>query len=60
MNHNTFQLARIAYDAYCTAVGGKAFNGDDLPAFDDVPQRIKDAWIVAATAVADKVREESR
>lgn len=24
-------LAKKLYDAYCEAVGGKAFNGDDLP-----------------------------
>jgi hypothetical protein len=53
------EFARIGYTAYCTAVGGKAFNGDDLPAFDDIPQRIKDAWAVAGTAIADRVREET-
>lgn len=50
------RLARIAYDAYCESVGGKAFNGDDLPPFADVPQRIKDAWIAAVTAVKDADR----
>ena len=24
-------LARVMYDVYCAAVGGKAFNGDPLP-----------------------------
>lgn len=50
------RLARIAYDAYCEAVGGKAFNGDDLPPFDDVPQRIKDAWLAAVNAVSEEIR----
>lgn len=48
-------LARIAYRAYCAAVDFKAFNGDDLPTFDAVPQRIKDAWIAASAAVANEV-----
>jgi hypothetical protein len=55
-NDDVFRLARIGYDAYCTAVGGKAFNGDDLPAFDNVPQRIKDAWLVASTAIKEEIR----
>lgn len=25
------KLAHLLYDEYCTSVGGKAFNGDDLP-----------------------------
>jgi hypothetical protein len=52
------ELAQIGYDAYCAAVGGKAFNGDDLPTFYAVPQYIRDAWIESAAAVADRVREE--
>lgn len=51
-------LAPIGYTAYCIAVGGKAFNEDDLPAFDNIPQRIKDAWVVAGVAIADRVRED--
>lgn len=49
-------LAQVAYDAYCAAVGGKAFNGDDLPPFDAVPERIQRAWVVAVTAVAARLR----
>jgi hypothetical protein len=55
---DTEDLAKLAYDAYCTAVGGKAFNGDSLPQFEGTPQRIQAAWIVAVTAVADRVRED--
>lgn len=50
------RLARIAYDAYCESVGGKAFNGDNLPPFDDVPQRIKNAWLAAVNAVTEAAR----
>lgn len=49
-------LARTAYDAYCVAVGGKAFNGDDLPPFEATPQRIQNAWTVAVIAVRAQVR----
>lgn len=58
MNNEPEALAPIAYNAYCAAVGFKAFNGDDLPEFDAVPQRIKNAWVAAVSAVADRVREE--
>lgn len=54
----TEQLAETAYDAYCQSVGGKAFNGDDLPAFDKIPERIQAAWAVAVTAVAIRLRED--
>lgn len=50
-------LAEVAYDAYCGAVGGKAFNGDDLPSFGAVPEHIQHAWVVAVTAVVDRIRE---
>lgn len=46
-------LAREMYDAYCAAVGGKAFNGDDLPISgeffeDDSKLKQANAWRVAA------------
>lgn len=50
-------LAEVAYDAYCAAVGGKAFNGDDLPPFAAVPEHIQRAWVVAVAAVAGRIRE---
>lgn len=50
-NKKTYELAKMAYDAYSESVGGKAFNGDPLPAFKDVPERIKYAWDKAALAI---------
>ncbi len=50
------QTAGRLYEAYCAAVGGKAFNGDPLPdwatfRFDPSKQKQSDAWItVAVTA----------
>lgn len=42
-------LARGMYDEYCDAVGGKAFNGDDLPKSDEfftdeTKQKQANAW----------------
>lgn len=45
--------AKIAYDAYCAAVGGKAFNGDTLPEFEATPERIQKAWDEAVKAVLE-------
>lgn len=45
--------ARIAYTAYCKAVGFKAFNGDDLPPFDQVPAEIQQAWLKASGVIWD-------
>lgn len=52
------EYARIAYDAYSVAIGGKAFNGDDLPEFERVPEKIRDAWAVAVQAVIDRAVED--
>ena len=46
-------LAESIYEAYCSAVGGKAFNGDGLPDWktfrgDPIKQKQSDAWMVAA------------
>lgn len=46
-------LASELYEAYCIAVGGKAFNGDALPDWktfraDPYKQKQSDAWLVVA------------
>ena len=53
-------LAQIGYDAYSKAVGGKAFNGDPLPDFADIPTKIKDAWLDASISIALEVRQRDR
>jgi hypothetical protein len=48
-------LGRVAYEAYCVAVGGKAFNGDVLPTWEQQGERspkIAEAWGRAGLAVA--------
>lgn len=49
----TEKLAGELYTAYCTAVGGKAFNGDPLPDWatfraDPSKQKQSDAWVATA------------
>lgn len=49
----TEELAKRMYDAYCLAVGGKAFNGDPLPSWelfsvDPSKQLQVNGWLKAA------------
>jgi hypothetical protein len=51
---NYDRAGQTAYDAYCREVGGKAFNGDPLPTWQEQIERsphIAEAWRVAAAAV---------
>jgi len=49
-----FALAIIAYQAYGESVGWKNFMGDPMPRWEDLPVNIKEAWRVAANAVAQQ------
>jgi hypothetical protein len=57
-----YDLAKIAYDAYCKATGGVSLiSGAKLPEFQDLRQAIQDAWweasAAAGNAVMDKLQE---
>lgn len=54
------ELAQLAWDAYSEAVGGKSWNNDPLPPWDEMvaderKQRIVAAWRKAAEAVRQAV-----
>lgn len=38
------ELARIAYHGYGASVSFKAYNGESMPAWDELPDRIKAGW----------------
>jgi hypothetical protein len=44
---------QLAYTAYCRSVEFKAVNGDDLPVWADLPERIRQAWMKAAGVLWD-------
>lgn len=51
---NRDRAGQTNYDAYVRAVGGKAFNGDDLPSWAEQCERsphIAEAWRAGAEAV---------
>lgn len=59
---NVEYLAGVLYEAYCSAVGGKAFNGDQLPSwhvFSSDPQKLKqaDGWREVARTSLDKLAD---
>lgn len=43
--------AQIAYEGYASSTGGKTFDGRDMPAWSDLPERIQCAWAAAVLAV---------
>lgn len=51
-----YYLARKAYAAYGEATGFRNFQGDDMPAFDDLSRVAKDAWMSAAMRVVEEVK----
>jgi hypothetical protein len=58
LDDTDLNLGRINYTAYCKAVGGVAFNGDPLPAWevmvkDPTKVKIVRAWVEGADAVID-------
>jgi hypothetical protein len=45
-------LAQTAYSAYGSITDYKNYRGEPMPAWDDLPDQIKRAWMSAANAVA--------
>lgn len=45
------RFARAGYVGYARFTGGKTFDGREMPLFEALEQRIKDAWAAAAAAV---------
>ncbi|WP_168220934.1 hypothetical protein [Actinomadura sp. WMMA1423] len=52
------QLAEAAYAAYGETTDRKNFRGEPMPAWEDLGDRIQNAWRAAARAVADAVASE--
>lgn len=44
--------ARVAYAAYGQTTDFKNFRGDPMPAWDDLPEKIREAWVNASRAAA--------
>lgn len=44
-------IGLIAFQAYNDQVGGKTFDGKDIPKWGDVGKKVQDGWRAAAVAV---------
>lgn len=49
------ELARLAYDSYGETTGYKNFQGNPMPAFNDLGDTIQNAWKAAVAAVRTAV-----
>lgn len=49
------RLARIGYEAYGQTTDFKNYQGLPMPAFDDLPPRIIEAWVNASLAIKTAV-----
>jgi hypothetical protein len=52
-------LGRVAYDAFCKQVGLTTTKGESFPLWDELPDRRRVAWRVAATAVAAAIENKA-
>lgn len=48
-------LAKLAYHAYGQNTDFKNFQGNPMPQWEDLPDRIKEGWIAAAKAIEFQV-----
>lgn len=55
---NERDMAMLAYNTYKDSVGGHAYDGQPLPAFEHMPLKITTAWLAAARAVSSAVRNQ--
>lgn len=53
MESDRIRRGREGYEAYATSTGGKTFDGRDMPAWDALPMKIREAW----SAAGDKIRD---
>lgn len=56
---NLQELAQAAYVAYSALTDNKNFRGEEMPAFEDLPIKIKTAWEVSVRHTIDCLREDS-
>ena len=47
MGHEYQHLATCAYRAYAAVTDNKNFRGEEMPAFDALPEKIQEAWRAA-------------
>ncbi|MEH1788870.1 MAG: hypothetical protein V7L23_25640 [Nostoc sp.] len=51
MHSEELELTQIAYRAYGQTTDFKNYQGLPMPEFDDLPEKIQQAWIAASQAI---------
>lgn len=57
---NQLPLARRMYEAYGASTGWKNFQGNPMPQWGELPERIQQAWMAAAEASKPSLELEER
>jgi hypothetical protein len=50
-------LGRIGYEAYGREADWKAYNGEPMPTWDDLPDHIHRKWSAAAKGILDAIAD---
>lgn len=53
-------IGRIAFQAYSDEMGGKTYDGKDIPKWENVGQKVQDAWRAAGVAVLRYIDDERK
>jgi hypothetical protein len=54
----SLELAKLGYASYGRSVDFKNYQGLPMPEWDDLPEKIQEAWKAAARSIADAVDDE--
>jgi hypothetical protein len=55
---NFYKIAKLSYDAYARETDNKNFMGKEMPKFEELPDKIKCAWVSASQRVIDIIKQE--
>lgn len=53
------RLGEIAYNAYCASRSWKSVRGEPLPHWLEQSEDLRRAWVVAASAVAEAIKNQT-
>jgi len=48
-------LGRIAFIAYCKVMNNRTYDDKPIPAYDDLPDKVKEAWQAAGLAATTAI-----
>lgn len=51
------EYAELAFNAYSASTGGKTYDGKPIPKWNELPERIQQAWEVAVHTVFDELEK---